>query len=268
MSTDALFWALRLETVQGDPYSPKRPSNPDALTAPEKTVLLHLADHADNVGECFPSVAFLSKKTGIAESSVRKYLRRLEERELIFTTERTATNGRRSSSLYRLALPDLQGPVRLLAMEPTHREPVGTPSLPTESDGVPHREPVGLPTESEGDSHREPSADPPGAGGSSITSQVNQSKESISGNAGAEIESQGLDVWWGPIDAELKRRSRPGEYAGLFADLRPVSIEDGAVTVFPPNQYVGEKVQASIFFWRILKEIAPDVPVKIQDVSI
>ena len=253
MSTDALFWALRLETVQGDPYSPKRPSNPDALTAPEKTVLLHLADHADNVGECFPSVAFLSKKTGIAESSVRKYLRRLEERELIFTTERTATNGRRSSSLYRLALPDLQGPVRLLAMEPTHREPVGTPSLPTESDGVPHREPVGH---------------PPGAMGSSITSQVNQSKESISGNAGAEIESQGLDVWWGPIDAELKRRSRPGEYAGLFADLRPVSIEDGAVTVFPPNQYVGEKVQASIFFWRILKEIAPDVPVKIQDVSI
>ena len=253
MSTDALFWALRLETVQGDPYFPKRPADPDALTAPEKTVLLHLADHADNVGECYPSIGFLSKKTGIAESSVRKYLRRLEERELIFTTERTATNGRRSSSLYRLALPDLQGPVRLLAMEPTHREPVGTPSLPTERDGVPHREPVGH---------------PPGAMGSSITSQVNQSKESISGNAGAEIESQGLDVWWGPIDAELKRRSRPGEYAGLFADLRPVSIEDGAVTVFPPNQYVGEKVQASIFFWRILEEIAPDVPVKIQDVSI
>ena len=252
MSTDALFWALRLETVQGDPYFPKRPADPDALTAPEKTVLLHLADHADNVGECYPSIGFLSKKTGIAESSVRKYLRRLEERELIFTTERTATNGRRSSSLYRLALPDLHGPVRLLAMdvEPTHREPVG------------------LPTESEGVSHRETAADPPGAGGSSLTYQVNLSSKPISGFAREKIESQGLDVWWGPIDAELKRRSRPGEYAGLFADLRPVSIEDGAVTVFPPTQYVGEKVQASIFFWRILEEIAPDVPVKIQDVSI
>jgi hypothetical protein len=252
ISTDALFWALRLPTVQGDAYFPKRTPDPSALTPQEKTVLLHLADHADTLGECFPSVGFLSRKTGLAESSVRKYLRRLQDRELIHGTEQTTTAGRTTSTLYRLALPDLEGPVRLLSMDVdrTHRE---TAPPPTESRGGTHRETVGH---------------PPGDGGSSFNLSNESISEPISASAREKIETQGLDVWWGPIDAELKRRSRPLEYAGLFADLRPVSIEDGAVTVFPPSQYVGEKVQTSIFFWRILEEIAPDVPVKIQDVSI
>ena len=227
ISTDALFWALRLETVQGDPYFPKRPADPDALTAPEKTVLLHLADHADNVGECYPSVGFLSKKTGIAESSVRKYLRSLESRGLISTTERTATNGRRSSSLYHLALPDLQGPVRLVDMdiEPTHREPVGTPPLPTEARGGTHRETVG---------------DPPGGGGSSITYQVNLSGEPISGNTGEKIGD--LLEWWESVLEELKRVAPRPMFDSWLRELRAQRIKGNVIEIWPPNAYVGEMV--------------------------
>mgnify|MGYP005816039231 CR=1 FL=1 len=224
ISTDALFWALRLPTVQGDAYFPKRTPDPSALTPQEKTVLLHLADHADTLGECFPSVGFLSRKTGLAESSVRKYLRRLQDRELIHGTEQTTTAGRTTSTLYRLALPDLEGPVRLLSMDVdrTHRE---TAPPPTEARGGTHRETVG---------------DPPGGGGSSITYQVNLSGEPISGSAGEKIGD--LLEWWESVLEELKRVAPRPMFDSWLRELTAQRIKGNVIEISPPNAYVGEMV--------------------------
>ena len=50
------------------------------LPSAEKLVLLALAFRADEKGECFPSLAGLSRLTGLDIKTVRKYIRSLIEK--------------------------------------------------------------------------------------------------------------------------------------------------------------------------------------------
>jgi DNA-binding transcriptional regulator YhcF (GntR family) len=53
------------------------------VCASVKLVLLALADHADKSGHCWPSLARLQARTGLARSTVADALRKLEDAELI-----------------------------------------------------------------------------------------------------------------------------------------------------------------------------------------
>ena len=50
------------------------------LDASERLVMLSLADHADDDGVCYPSIARLCKRTSMSDRGVQKILSRLQER--------------------------------------------------------------------------------------------------------------------------------------------------------------------------------------------
>jgi hypothetical protein len=52
----------------------------DDLDASERLVMLSLADHADDDGVCYPSIARLCKRTSMSDRGVQKVLARLQER--------------------------------------------------------------------------------------------------------------------------------------------------------------------------------------------
>ena len=49
------------------------------ISPPQKLVLLALADHADDAGLCWPSVATISERTGLSESTTRRAIAELEK---------------------------------------------------------------------------------------------------------------------------------------------------------------------------------------------
>jgi len=68
----------------------------------EKFVLLALADYANEHGECWPSVATLSRKCSIGERGIRLILRRLETQGWL---ETSLGGGRGGASRYRIVIP-------------------------------------------------------------------------------------------------------------------------------------------------------------------
>lgn len=68
----------------------------------EKLLLLILANYADNVWECWPSVKRLAADTGMGNRTVTSTLTKLEERGLIRRTERWRRDGSRMSNLIGL----------------------------------------------------------------------------------------------------------------------------------------------------------------------
>ena len=70
----------------------------DALA---KLVLLHLANRADNNGECFPSLARIARDCETSESSVKRKLLLLEKLGLVKRINR-AVEGMKTSNLYQL----------------------------------------------------------------------------------------------------------------------------------------------------------------------
>lgn len=83
MSNAALRWAFTLP-----------------VTGPKKAVLLALADHADDAGECWPSIARLVLFSGIQERAVRNALRDMEDARIIVTDRSSG----RATSHYTLSL--------------------------------------------------------------------------------------------------------------------------------------------------------------------
>ncbi|HEY7418637.1 MAG TPA: helix-turn-helix domain-containing protein, partial [Ktedonobacteraceae bacterium] len=75
----------------------------ERLNATDKSVLLILANHADeNGGRCFPSVPTIAKKAWTSERSVQRSLKALEECAYL-----VVERGRgRDVSQYHLTLPD------------------------------------------------------------------------------------------------------------------------------------------------------------------
>ncbi len=91
--------------------------------APAKLVLIALAQHADEAGECYPSVARIAELTGMGRTTVRRALATLEARSLI-DVEVRRLDGRQASSRYTLSLP--RGPQR--TPETPARGPQRTPA--------------------------------------------------------------------------------------------------------------------------------------------
>lgn len=73
-------------------------------SASEKLVYLVLADHVDDNGECYPSVATIAKESLLSRGTVFKCLNALEEKGLIRRVARTADNGAQQSNIYYITL--------------------------------------------------------------------------------------------------------------------------------------------------------------------
>lgn len=70
-----------------------------------KLVLLALADHANDDGECWPGMARVRAKAGLStDAALRKQYRKLEDAGLLEREERFREDGSQASNLYRLRL--------------------------------------------------------------------------------------------------------------------------------------------------------------------
>jgi hypothetical protein len=121
-----------------------------------KSVLLRLADMADERWSCFPGVKLLVEETEGSERGVRNALRLLEDLALITTHERRRDNGSATSNRYFLNAPDaphmrlygsLDPDVERVTETPKAR-PVTRPpgsQCPTPRQSVPHPPAVSAP---------------------------------------------------------------------------------------------------------------------------
>lgn len=84
-----------------------------ALTPTAKLILMALADAADDVGECWPSLRRIASKCLVSERTVQRTLKDFEDRRLLSVSPRFAQDGRQKSNTYLLAiagLPDKLSP--------------------------------------------------------------------------------------------------------------------------------------------------------------
>jgi hypothetical protein len=108
------------------------------VPAVTKLVLLCLCDYAHNeTGECWPAVESIATRTGLAPSTTREHLRKLEQAGYVRSEATFSATGQRSTNRYWVTISPAIS---------THREPVGTRRLtdkaPPPDGGRPHREPV------------------------------------------------------------------------------------------------------------------------------
>jgi hypothetical protein len=83
------------------------------MDASERLVMLSLADHADDEGVCYPSIARLCKRTSLTNRTVQMAVKRLEARGLIYVEPNAGRNG--TNMFYLFA----SGPVRQVSKERT-----------------------------------------------------------------------------------------------------------------------------------------------------
>lgn len=67
------------------------------LPSTKRLIMLSLADHADENGQCYPSISRLCERTGLAERTVQKNLRELEREGHLETLK---SGGKKGSNLY------------------------------------------------------------------------------------------------------------------------------------------------------------------------
>lgn len=72
----------------------------ETLGATDKIVMLSLADHADDEGFCYPSIARLEKRTGLKRRTVQDALKRLRSRGYVTVY---ANKGRGGANLYKVS---------------------------------------------------------------------------------------------------------------------------------------------------------------------
>lgn len=77
MSAKATFWAWEMSAM-------------DELSASELLVLLKLADnHNEDTGRCDPSIPYIAKKTKLNAKTVKKALRSMHQKSILFISQRT-----------------------------------------------------------------------------------------------------------------------------------------------------------------------------------
>ena len=107
------------------------------IKAGPKFVLVALAEHANDNGDCWPSLATLSRKCGMSRSCVSVHLKQLENAKFITKSYRRKHEGRRASNLYKLSInahpeslsKELQRP------DPGNIDPESGPRLVQDLDG-------------------------------------------------------------------------------------------------------------------------------------
>ena len=70
----------------------------------EKVILLAIADMANDENQAWPSNAYLMRRTGLSERTIRNHMRMLEHLDLLTTEVRKRENGSQTSNLYTLAV--------------------------------------------------------------------------------------------------------------------------------------------------------------------
>ncbi len=73
----------------------------EVLRPTERLVMLALADHADDSGECYPSMQRLMQRTGLTDRAIQNNVKRLVDAGYLSVE---TGGGRRQSNLYRLHL--------------------------------------------------------------------------------------------------------------------------------------------------------------------
>lgn len=121
-----------------------------AFTPHEKLVMLALADHADEAGRCFPSIARLALRTGMSGRGVQKVLRRLEERGFLRTDMNGGRGGANAFRLHFTAAepcitPEARSPLNQVHPELQRRTPrtrfTSTPEPRSPEPSLNHQEP-------------------------------------------------------------------------------------------------------------------------------
>lgn len=69
----------------------------ETLGPTERLIMLALADHADDAGRCYPSIARLCQRTGLSERAIQTNIRRLSEQGYIRVS---AGGGKGNANLY------------------------------------------------------------------------------------------------------------------------------------------------------------------------
>jgi DNA-binding transcriptional ArsR family regulator len=126
------------------------------LSAPQKLVLLRLADHADEITQrCWPSQLNLSEFTALSERTVRGALKVLETKLLITRKRRGRGASRTSDLIYLRVSPPGKSPQKSRPVDPTGGD--GTTDVPADGAGTNRQEqPVATGTACRLISHNEP----------------------------------------------------------------------------------------------------------------
>lgn len=72
-----------------------------------KLVLLALADHANDDGECWPGLKGIARKCGVTERAVIKYINELTKNGLVFKRAQFDKSGRQRTNIYSLNMTNL-----------------------------------------------------------------------------------------------------------------------------------------------------------------
>lgn len=84
MSFQAMAWAVGIK-----------------LPSQEKITLVMLANYANEEGRCWPSIDTLCKDTGLSRATVKRALKKLEDRSLLIKAKRSK-GPLQTSNLYKL----------------------------------------------------------------------------------------------------------------------------------------------------------------------
>lgn len=120
---------------------------PPSVSAIQRLILLALADHADDEGNCWPGVKAVAGKTGLTEWTIRLHLGILSSAAgLIRITRRKRPDGSWASNSYQLRLPAPDAPPpaspappsckRCTPIEPSEKRQDITPPNPPKGDGA------------------------------------------------------------------------------------------------------------------------------------
>lgn len=84
-----------------------------------KTILVCLANYADEYGECRPSQTTIAEETELCVKTVRDWLKRLQEFGLIIRFRRYRCNGARTSDIFQLSIDSIMPVITIAKKEPT-----------------------------------------------------------------------------------------------------------------------------------------------------
>ncbi len=96
--------------------------------AATKTVLLALADHADDEGIAWPGRKGLAEKVGITDRNITRHLSQLERAGTIVSIPRYRADGSRTTNLYRLTMISVSPP-----LDATIQAPSSPASIPLDA---------------------------------------------------------------------------------------------------------------------------------------
>lgn len=75
----------------------------EELSTTDIAVVACISSFADNyTGESYPSVKVISEKLNVSIRTVRRSIKRLKDKEIIYVENRTRSNGSNSTNLYRV----------------------------------------------------------------------------------------------------------------------------------------------------------------------